>query len=110
MNGTPAIAAATLSKRMTASLSVALPGRLARARKLGLDRLALVVREALEALLQHADRALRVAGHAQRASVLVERVGARAHRGRSAAQLDRLLRQRQRLLRLAGVVEVVGLE
>src|SRR5215207_9592867 len=110
MNGTPAIAVATVSNGTPSSLSVvAAAGGLARQRQLALDRAGLVVREALLALLQRVDRALRVAGKAQRLGVLEQRVGAR-DLGRALAQFHRLLRVRQRLLRLAGVVEVVRLE
>src|SRR5687767_12606280 len=108
MKGTPAIAVATVSNGIARGPSAAGVG--ARPRQLALDRVGLVVGEALLALLQHGDRALRVAGHAQRARVLEQRVGAGADRGRALAELDGPLRERERLLGLPGLVEVEGLE
>src|SRR5215218_11109244 len=110
MKGTPAIAVATVSNGTPPSLSVALARRLAGERQLLVDGAGLVVPEALLALLECGDRALRVAGQAQRLRVLEQRVRARVDISRALAQLDRLLRERERLLGLAGVVELVGLE
>src|SRR5215218_2989387 len=109
MKGTPASADATVSNGTPASLSVLLAGGRARALQLFLDRAGLVVGEAPLALLQGGDRPLRIAGHAQGARVLVERVRAR-HVGRALAQLDGVLRERQRLVGPARVVEVEGLQ
>src|SRR5215208_8315535 len=109
MKGTPASADATVSNGTPASLSVLPAGGRARALQLLLDGAGLVVGEAPLALLQGGDRGLRIAGHAQCPRVLVQRVRAR-HVARALAQLDGLLRERQRLVGPARSVEVEGLQ
>src|SRR5829696_5002486 len=111
MKGTPAIAVATVSNGTPPSLSVAALARgLAGERELLLNGAGLVVREALPALLQRGDRALRVAGEAQGPRVLEQRVRARVDGGGALAESDGPFGAGQRLLRLTGLIEVVGLQ
>src|SRR5918995_1269289 len=98
------------ARRSPSVVAVAAARGVARQLELGVDRLRLVAGEALLALLQHADRALRVPGQSQRTRVFEQRVGARADLARALAQLDRPCSNRQGLLVVAGLVEFVGLE
>src|SRR5690349_1217565 len=105
MNGTPATAAATASNMLKSAV-----GRLLRGLELLGDLVLRVVAVAVEAVLEHRDRLVGVAGSVEREALLEQRVAARVQLLRAAAGVQRLLGQRERLGVVAGAARVVALE